>query len=126
MEATADFPVPISRKELMRFIGMTGYYRKFCHNFSDVTVTLTTCNYSTIEKETFALILALNHFDVYLGTTFHPIQVFTDHNPLTFINRMKNNNLRLVRWWLSLQEFNLDIKHIRGKDNIIADLAYLE
>ena len=59
-------------------------------------------NYSTIEKETLAFILALNHFDVYLETTFHPIQVFTDHNPLTFINRMKNNNQRLVRWSITL------------------------
>ena len=198
VEAIAGFPVPTSRKKLMRFIGMTGYYRKFCPNFSDVTASLTSLlskkvkftwsencqrsfekvkmllqsapvliapdfnkpfkltvdasdlgagavlmqehsgidhpicyfskkflkhqkNYSTIEKETIALILALNHFDVYLITTFHPIQVFTDHNPLTFINRMKNNNQRLVRWRLSLQEYNLDIKHIRGKDNIVAD-----
>ena len=33
VEAIAVFPVPTSRKELMRFIGMTGYYRKFCPNF---------------------------------------------------------------------------------------------
>ena len=41
VEAIAGFPVPTSRKELMRFIGMTGYYRKFCPNFSDVTAPLT-------------------------------------------------------------------------------------
>ena len=78
-------------------------------------------NYSTIEKECLALILALEHFDVYLGATFHPVLVFTDHNPLTFIHRMKNKNQRLVRWSLTLQEYNLDIKHIKGKDNVIAD-----
>ena len=38
VEAIAGFPVPTSRKELMRFIGMTGY---FCPNFSDVTAPLT-------------------------------------------------------------------------------------
>ena len=47
-------------------------------------------NYFTIEKECLALILALEHFDVYLGTTVHPVLAFTDHNPLTFIHRMKN------------------------------------
>ena len=61
-------------------------------------------NYSTIEKECLALILALEHFDVYLGTTVHPVLVFTDRNPLTFIHRMENNNQRLVRWSLTLQE----------------------
>ena len=55
-------------------------------------------NYFTIEKECLALILTLEHFDVYLGTTVHPVLVFTDHNPLTFIHRMKNKNQRLVSW----------------------------
>ena len=78
-------------------------------------------NYSTIEKECLALLLALQHFDVYLCTTLYPVLVFTDHNPLTFIHKMKNKNQRLVRWSLTLQEYNLDIKHIKGKDNVMAD-----
>ena len=35
--------------------------------------------YSTIEKETLALLLALKHFDVYLNMTAEPVLVFTDH-----------------------------------------------
>jgi hypothetical protein len=78
-------------------------------------------NYSTVEKETLALLLALNHFDVYFGSTPFVITVYTDHNPLTFIHKMKNKNMRLIRWSLALQEYNLDIKHIAGKDNLVAD-----
>ena len=78
-------------------------------------------NYSTIEKEALALVLALQHFEVYVGSSSEPVVVYTDHNPLTFINRMKNKNQRLLRWSLFLQEFNLDIRHIKGKDNIIPD-----
>ena len=37
-------------------------------------------NYSVIEKEAFALVLALQHFNVYLDSRM-PIVVFTDHNP---------------------------------------------
>ena len=48
-------------------------------------------NYSTIKKETLALLLALQHFDVYLNTVLFPITVLTDHNLLVFVNRMKNN-----------------------------------
>ena len=34
---------------------------------------------------------------------------------------MKDRNQRLLRWNLTLQEYNLQICHIRGKDNLIAD-----
>ena len=78
-------------------------------------------NYSTIEKECLSLILALQHFEVYLASSHAPIVVFSDHNPLTFIHKMKNKNQRLLRWSLMLQEHNLDIRHIKGRDNIIPD-----
>ncbi len=77
--------------------------------------------YSTIEKEGLALVLALQHFDVYVGSVSYSLIVYTDHNPLVFLNRMKHNNQRLMRWSLFLQTFELDIRHIRGKDNVIAD-----
>ncbi|TNV71127.1 hypothetical protein FGO68_gene3111 [Halteria grandinella] len=198
VESIIDFPTPGGKRELMRFLGMAGYYRKFCQNFSVIAAPLTALlkknvfvwsdecksafeklkailsnspvltapdfnkqfklfvdasdvgvgavlmqegseqidhpicyfskkfdkhqrNYSTIEKECLALILALNQFDVYLCTTVVPVLVFTDHNPLTFIGKMKNKNQRILRWSLTLQEYNLDIKHIKGKDNILAD-----
>jgi len=53
-------------------------------------------NYSTIEKECLALLLALQHFDIYLGTTVHPVIVYTDHNPLTFIDKMKSTTWTFV------------------------------
>ena len=78
-------------------------------------------NYSTVEKECLALVLALQHFEVYVSSASVPLEVFTDHNPLTFLNRLKSKNQRLLRWSLLLQSYNLDIKHIRGKDNVVAD-----
>ena len=52
-------------------------------------------NYSTIEKECLSLIFALQHFEVYLTSSHSPIVVFSDHNPLIFIHKMKNKNQRL-------------------------------
>ena len=78
-------------------------------------------NYSTIEKECLALILALQHFDVYVSSTGAPLEVFSDHNPLVFIHKLKNKNQRLLRWSLTLSEYNMKIHHIKGQDNIIAD-----
>ena len=46
--------------------------------------------------------------------------VFTDHNTVTFIGEMQNKNHRLTR--LMLQEYNLIIKHIKCKDNLLANV----
>ena len=44
-----------------------------------------------------------------------------DHNPLSFLHRMKNHNQRLMRWAIELQDYNLDVVHIKGSHNVIAD-----
>lgn len=77
-------------------------------------------NYSTIEKETLSLLFALEKFDVYLGSG-GKIIVYSDHNPLVFVTKMKNKNQRLTRWVLILQPYDIEIKHIRGRDNLLAD-----
>jgi hypothetical protein len=51
-----------------------------------------------------------------------PTCVYTDHNPLIFLNRMANHNAKLLRWSLELQQYNLTIKHIAGKRNILPDI----
>ena len=74
-----------------------------------------------MEKETLGLVLALDHFDVYLGSMPFKIKVYTDHNPLIFLKTMKNKNQRLVRWSLALQEYNLEIQHIPASENVVTD-----
>lgn len=39
--AILDFPALQTRREPRRFLGMAGYYRAFCRNFSDVVAPLT-------------------------------------------------------------------------------------
>ncbi|KAK3889986.1 hypothetical protein Pcinc_006035 [Petrolisthes cinctipes] len=200
VEAILSFPTPSTRKELLRFLGMAGYYRRFCSNFSTFAAPLTdltsssvpfqwndVCNqsfarlktllashpvvhapdfsqpfhlqidasgvgvgavllqpdpvsgilhpvayhsaklkkhqigYSTIEKETLALISALQKLQCYLRHAQHTTLVFSDHNPLALLNSMKNNNHRILRWALWTQPYNIVVKHIKGVDNIIAD-----
>ena len=53
-------------------------------------------NYSTVEKECLAIILALTHFEVYVPSTMEPIVIYSDHNPLVFLHKLKNNNQRLL------------------------------
>lgn len=78
-------------------------------------------HYSTIEKEALALIWALQFFEVYLTSGTFPIVVFSDHNPLTFLHSLQSPNQRLIRWSRFLQPYPLEIRHIRGVENVLAD-----
>ena len=165
--AISDVPVPSGKRQLMCFLCMAEYYRKFCINFSFTAEPLrnllgkrvkfiwtdnsqksfekiktilksapvllapsfykkfklavdasdvcagrellqeddngdvhTVCyyskkfnkhkKYSSVEKECLSLILALQHFEVYvLACSVAPHVIFTDQNPLTLIHKMK-------------------------------------
>ena len=41
VKAIHEFPAPSDKKQLMRFLGMSGYFRKFCQNFSEIVSPLT-------------------------------------------------------------------------------------
>lgn len=58
-------------------------------------------NYSIVEKETLALIWALQPFEVYLGSGA-PLVVYTDCNPLIFLHSMQCPNQRLMCWCVLL------------------------
>ena len=61
------------------------------------------------EKECHAVILALQHFVVYLlGKRFIP---HTDHKTLMKLRTMNNDNPRLRRWSISLQQFDFDVRY---------------
>lgn len=78
-------------------------------------------NYSTTERETLAVISALEHWRCYLdnGKQF---TVFTDHAALKWFLNLSNPSGRLARWAIRLSAFNMDLKHKRGKDNVVPDL----
>lgn len=198
VEAILNFPVPTDERGIQRFLGMVGFFRKFCPNFSEIAAALTALlekntkfvwspacqtafdklknmlvnhavlraadytkpfkiatdasdvgvgavllqadennvahpvayfskklnkhqrKYSTIEKEALSLILAITHFEVYVTGPF-PVTIYTDHHPLKYINKFKNNSRKLMRWSLYLQQFNLEYVHLPGKLNVVAD-----
>ena len=41
VEAITDFLAPSGKRQLMPFLGMAGYYRNFCNNFSIIAEPLT-------------------------------------------------------------------------------------
>ena len=72
--------------------------------------------YSTTEKELLAIVLYLKEYRkiLYGGV----INIFTDHKNLTF----KTLFIQLIlRWRIFLDEFDLTLKYIEGKNNVLAD-----
>jgi hypothetical protein len=76
--------------------------------------------YSTVEKELLAIMAALDHFHVYVG--FGPLTVHSDHRPLVWLRQCTTANQRVLRWALALSEYDLRVEHIKGSENVLADM----
>ena len=77
-------------------------------------------NYSAMKLETLALKWAVTEKfrDYLLGGTF---TVYTDNNPLTYLNKKAKLTALEQRWAASLAPFNFDIRYRPGHSNANAD-----
>ena len=87
--------------------------------FASRVLTDAESKYSVIEKELLAIVFAVKRFREHLYGK--PFLVYTDHNPLTHIDTMKDVYGRIARWIMYLQGFQFKIQHRPGKDNGNAD-----
>jgi hypothetical protein len=76
-------------------------------------------NYSTYDKERYALVRTLQTWQHYLWP--HEFIIHSDHEALKHIHRQTNLNRRHATWVEFIEFFPYIIKHKNGKDNIIAD-----
>ena len=77
--------------------------------------------YSAFDRELLAAYLAVRHFRWILeGRDFY---ILTDHKPLTFaLHRLSDAwSARQQRHMAYIAEFTSDLRHIAGKENVVAD-----
>ncbi|RDX98440.1 Retrovirus-related Pol polyprotein from transposon 17.6, partial [Mucuna pruriens] len=74
-------------------------------------------NYTTTEKELLAIIFVLDKFCSYL--LGFKILVFSNHATLKFLLKKPDAKLRLIRWMLLLQQFNLEIRDKKSVENVV-------
>jgi hypothetical protein len=77
-------------------------------------------NYDVREQEFMALFKACMHWRHYLHGT-QPFTLLTDHDSLKYHKTMPNLSGRLARWIEKMAEFDYNLQHIPGKDNVVAD-----
>jgi hypothetical protein len=87
--------------------------------FAARALTLTEKNYSATKKELLALVYTLKNFRSYIyGYRFI---AWTDHRALTFMLTQRKTNALIDQWYETLSEFDFEIKHIQGVQNILPD-----
>ncbi|GJX97826.1 reverse transcriptase domain-containing protein [Tanacetum coccineum] len=93
-------------------------------NFHPIYIASKTLNpdqqkYTVTEKELMDVVFAFEKFRSYL--ILSKTIIHTDHSALKHLFKKQDAKLRLIRWILLLQEFDIEIKDIKGIENVVAD-----
>jgi hypothetical protein len=87
--------------------------------FVTKNISPTEVNYTVTEKVFFSVVHAINKFRHYI--TGYEVFVHTNHSSIRFLMNKHVTNARVTRWLLVLQEFNITIIDILGRDNIVVN-----
>lgn len=90
--------------------------------FFSRTLTAAEKNYPTAGLEALAIVFGVRKGFQYLHGQEFIIE--TDHKALAYIQKWKNKNSMIARWWLELQEVasKAKITYIKGSENVTADV----
>ena len=78
-------------------------------------------NYDIYELELLVIAECLKHWRQYLAGSPHEIIVHTDHAKLTYWHQPHKISRRIARQVLELEEYNIKLQHVPGKNNRRAD-----
>lgn len=76
-------------------------------------------NYSTTERECLAVLWAIEKLRCYLEGI--PFTVVTDHYSLVWLKNLREPTGRLARWAVRMQQYDFQIVHRKGKENVVPD-----
>ncbi|XP_021719923.1 uncharacterized protein LOC110687584 [Chenopodium quinoa] len=89
--------------------------------YTSKTLSSTQMNYATTEKEMLAVIYAIDKFHSYLVGS--KVIIHTNHAALRYLMTKTHAKPRLIRWILQLQDYDIEIKDTKGKDNVLCLMA---
>lgn len=77
-------------------------------------------NWSTTEREAYAVKWAILKFDYFLRN--RPFVVFTDHKSLTYLDQREFNNAKIRRWQDEISCYKFVLEYVEGESNVWADM----
>ncbi len=90
--------------------------------FASTTLSPAERNYAINEREALCVLWACEHWEkLLLG---RPFLIRTDHASLTTLltqHTSRRKSAKFTRWRERLSEFDYDVMHIKGENNVIAD-----
>ncbi len=116
----ADLSLPIHVRTDASDYGIGGYMdqqQELPIRFISKALHKAQLNWSTFEKEAYAIFYTITKFDFVLRDVRFVVE--TDRKNLTFLKTAQSAKVR--RWQLALQEFDFKYIHIKGEDNVVAD-----
>nr|GEX05310.1 reverse transcriptase domain-containing protein [Tanacetum cinerariifolium] len=147
VDVIAKLPPTTTVKGVWSFLGHAGFYRRFIKDFSKITRPMT----RLLEKETPFIFLTERReafetfkmklieapilvtpdwdlpFEIMCDASDFETIVYTDHSALKYLLAKQDAKLRLLRWILLLQEFDVIIRNKKGAGNLAVDhLSRLE
>jgi len=87
--------------------------------FSSTKLSQAQMTWSTIEREAYAVLVALKKYRSWIFCT--KVTVYSDHNPLQYLIKSALKSAKLMRWSLALREFSVTFEYKSGKINAAAD-----
>nr|GEW43529.1 reverse transcriptase domain-containing protein [Tanacetum cinerariifolium] len=94
-------------------------------HYASKKMTEAQIHYTTTKKEMLVVVYAFKKFQPYL--VLSKSIVYTEHSTLKYLLNKQDAKLRLLRWVLLLQEFDITILDKKGFENCVADhLSRLE
>ena len=96
-------------------LGQTKDKKHYAISYASKTLAGPQLNYATTEKELLAIVFAIEKFRSYLVGA--KVIIYKDHAALKYLLTKKDAKPWLIRWILSLQEFDIEIWDNKGVEN---------
>ncbi|KAH8264688.1 hypothetical protein KR026_011726, partial [Drosophila bipectinata] len=106
VRAIKEFPEPKNVFKVRSIMGLAGYYREV--------------NYATNQRELLAIVWVLENLRHYLYGV-KDLNIYTDHQPLTYAVSDSNPNTKIKRWKERIDECGAKVHYMPGKAILVAD-----